>query len=186
LVALLPERAASQLSVQSLREDIEVSHDTVRRWLNYLKDLYYHYELKPYSRSIQRSLKKEPKLYLWDWSEINDEGRTFENLVANHLLKACHFWSDIGEGNFDLFYLRDKEKNEIDFLIIRDRKPWAMIEAKLSDRSVSDSFAKFSNYLQCPYHVQIIRSPGIREMVRSKKNPEVLLVSASDFLSFLP
>jgi predicted AAA+ superfamily ATPase len=104
LASLLPSKIGSPLSVQSLREDLEIAHDTVSRWLKYLNELFYFFEIKPWSKSIPRSLKKEGKIYLYDWTEIEVEGVKFENFVACHLLKACHYWADTGEGDFDLFY----------------------------------------------------------------------------------
>lgn len=61
LISLLPERVASPLSLTSLKEDLEISYDTAKRWMNYLKQLYYHYEIKPWSKNISRSLKKKVK-----------------------------------------------------------------------------------------------------------------------------
>ena len=74
LAALLPDKVGSPLSIQSLREDIEVSHDTVKRWMTYLESLYYHFTIRPYSKKLSRSLKKEPKIYLYDWSEVESVG----------------------------------------------------------------------------------------------------------------
>jgi hypothetical protein len=164
LMALLPERAASPLSLQSLRRDLEVAYDTVKRWMNYLNELYYVFEVRPYSRSIPRSLKKEGKLYLWDWSEVESPGARFENLVAGHLLKAAHFWTDTGEGDFELHYLRNREKQEIDFLLTRDRKPWLAVECKLTDEAVSAAFPAFVPHLRCPF-VQLVKSPGVRRKI---------------------
>jgi predicted AAA+ superfamily ATPase len=75
LASLLPERVGSLVSIASLREDLEVSHDTVRRWVEALSELYYLYELKPYHRGIRRSLRKEGKIYLWDYSEVEPQAR---------------------------------------------------------------------------------------------------------------
>ena len=111
LVSLLPEKIGNPLSVQSLREDLEVSHDTVRRWLNYLTELYYFFEIRPWTKSVARTLKKEPKIYFYEWTEIESVGPRFENMLAVHLQKACHFWTDTGEGDFSLHYLRNKEKH---------------------------------------------------------------------------
>src|SRR3989338_4786682 len=115
--ALLPERVGSPFSVQSVAEDLQVSHPTVQRWLTWFSQLFYLYFVPPYSKKISRSFKKQPKAYLFDWSEVSSEGARFENLVASHFLKACHFWTDSGVGRADLFYLRDKEKREVDFFI---------------------------------------------------------------------
>lgn len=185
LTALLPERAGHTLSIKSLREDLEVSFDTVKRWMGYLKELFYLFEVKPYTRSIPRTLKREGKLYLWDWSEVEAPGPRFENLVAGHLLKAVHFWTDTGEGTFDLHYLRDKEKREVDFLITRDRKPWLAVEAKLSDRALSPAFGAFLPHLGCKRFVQVVKEPNLRTEV-TLGDARGLVVSAADFLSSLP
>lgn len=159
LMSLIPDRVGSPLSTASLREDIEVSFDTVKRWLKFLEELYYLYPIKPYSKSITRSLKKEPKIYLYDWTEIEDQSFRFENLVASHLLKACHFWEDTGEGKFELTYLRDKQKNEVDFLIVKNKKPWFTIECKFSDSSLDTQFKRFQSQLKIP-HIQLLHKAG--------------------------
>jgi predicted AAA+ superfamily ATPase len=90
LTSLLPTKVGNPLSVQSLREDLEVAHDTVSRWLKYSNELFYFFEIKPWSKSIPRSLKKEGKIYLYDWTEIDGEGERFENLIACQR-KLCIF-----------------------------------------------------------------------------------------------
>lgn len=181
LTSLLPMKIGSPLSVQSLREDLEVSHDTVSRWLRYLNELFYFFEIKPWTKSVPRSLKKEGKIYLYDWTEIEDVGPRFENLVACHLIKACHYWTDTGEGDFDLFYLRNKEKQEIDFVIIKDKKPWLCFEVKVSDTSIDHKVAdKFVGYLKCPY-VQIVQSEEIW-----RADGEKLVISAARAFAGLP
>lgn len=161
LASLLPTKIGSPLSVQSLREDLEVAHDTVSRWLRYLNELFYFFELKPWNKSIPRSLKKDGKIYLYDWTEIESPGAKFENLAACHLLKACHYWTDTGEGSFELHYVRNKEKQEIDFLIAKNRQPWLAIECKLNDTTIDQKVTdKLISYLKCPY-VQLVLKPGI-------------------------
>lgn len=46
-------------------------------------------------------------------------------------------------GEFDLRYVRDKEKREADFLVLRDRKPWCLVEVKASDTRLSPALAHF-------------------------------------------
>jgi len=77
-------------------------------------------------------------------------------LVAAHLLKACHYWTDSGEGDFRLNYLRDKEGREIDFLITRDAKPWLAVECKLSDATPSPHWRRFLPAIGCRNAIQII------------------------------
>lgn len=181
LTALLPDKIGSPLSIQSLREDLEVAHDTVSRWLRYLNELFYFFEIKPWSKSIPRSLKKEGKIYLYDWTEIEGEAQKFENLMACHLLKACHYWTDTGEGYFELFYLRNKEKEEIDFIMIKDKKPWLCLEIKMADTKINHKTTdKFLAHTKCPF-VQVVMGPKIW-----KKDGNKLVASAERVLYELP
>lgn len=128
---LLPERVASPLSFQSLSEDIEASPKTVKNWIDLLCRNYFAFRVPPYHKRLARALKKESKYYLWDWSEIPDEGARFENLIASHLLKFCHYVEDTHGISVELHYLRDLEKREVDFLVTWAGKPWMAVEAKL-------------------------------------------------------
>lgn len=184
LIALLPERIGAPFSKTSLREDLEVSFDTVKRWVNYLMELYYLFEIKPYSNRISRSLKKEGKIYLWDYTEIENEGYRFENMIAVHLLKACNYWSDIGYAKFELFYLRNKEKEEIDFLITKDKKPWLPIEVKSGNKTPSRNWLKFLPQLNINYGIQVVRTKDVGEC-RIINDHKIIVVSASTLLSQL-
>jgi predicted AAA+ superfamily ATPase len=184
LASLLPERVGSLLSRNSLRADVEVSFDTISRWLAALNELYYAFEIRPFSKRVARSLKKEGKLYLWDWSEVDAEGPRFENLVACHLLKACDFWTDTGEGTFELRLLRNREKEELDFLIVRDGKPWLAVEAKRSDTQPAPHWRKFLRYLQTPVALQVCAAPGVWQPYQIDQTT-LLVASASEALRYL-
>lgn len=182
LTALLPERVGSLFSLSSLSRDLEASVPTIKRWTAYLKDLYYLFEIRPYSRKIARSLRREGKIYLWDYGAIPNEAVRFENLVALHLLKTCHFWSDTGEGEFKLRFLRNKEKQEIDFLIVRDGVPWLPIEVKLSDSELSPNWKKFAPMLPCKRGLQIVRSPEWK--LHGFGDTQVLVAGAAEALRY--
>ena len=91
-------------------------------------------DLRPWHRQVPKSLRKQPKLFLWDWSLVADPGARAENLVASHLLKAVQAWTDAGLGACDAFHLRDKAGREVDFLVTRDGRPWFLVEVKSSAR----------------------------------------------------
>ncbi len=184
LIALLPERAANVLSIQSLSEDLEAAYTTIKRWLSYLYELYYAFKIQPYTKSLPRSLKKESKLYLWDWSEIENEAARFENLIACHLLKYCDYLTDIGEGAFELYYQRNKEKKEIDFLIVKDKKPWLPVEAKLNNTELSPNWTAFMKHLPCQYGVQVVKEENIYH-IKETAFGQILIISASSFLGHL-
>ena len=166
LASLLPERVGSALSRAALREDLQVAHTTVTRWLAYLSAVYYFFEIRPYARSIKRTLKREGKIYVWDYGEVEADGARFENLIASHLLKACDFWTDAGMGKFALHYLRDKSGHEIDFLITRDNKPWLPIEVKLTNAELAPGFAVFLPQVKTKRALQIVRHSGISRRQR--------------------
>lgn len=183
LAVLLPDRVGSMFSQTATARALEVSIPTVRRWMSHLADLYYAFELRPYSRNIARSLKRESKVFLWDYGAVRDPAARFENLVASHLLKACHHWTDTGEGLFELFYLRNKEKREIDFLVVRDGKPWLPVEAKTSEREPSPNWARFMPFLPCKRGLQIVREPGWK--IHASSDARILVAGAAEALGHL-
>lgn len=131
LASLLPDRVASPLSVQSLVEDVEASPKTVKAWIELLCRNYYIFRVPPWHRRLERALKKESKYYCWDWSEVRDEGARFENMVAVHLHKWCAWQRESSGLDVNLYYLRDLEKREVDFLVVWEKQPWLLVECKL-------------------------------------------------------
>ncbi|MDY0001666.1 MAG: ATP-binding protein [Polyangia bacterium] len=183
---LLPERVGSPFSYRSLAEDLEVSQPTAKRWVEWLEQIHLAFRIQPHHRSLPRALKKQPKLYLWDWSEVPDEGARFENIVAGHLLKAVQAWTDGGLGTFELRYLRDKEQREVDFLILRDRRPWMLVEAKLKDQRPSSHLRYFAGALRPAIVVQLVSEGGVQEWFDVPGKTRGQLVSADAFLRLLP
>jgi predicted AAA+ superfamily ATPase len=136
LYHLLPEMAGSPLSVASLAGHLQVSPVTVKNYLRRLEDFYLTFSLRPFSHNIKRSLLKAPKFYLHDWTGIVAPPQRFENYVACELLARTRFWSDSTGRKVDLYYVRNKQKEETDFLVTRENVPWLLVEAKLSDQPV--------------------------------------------------
>jgi hypothetical protein len=134
LAEILANQVGQPLNYSSLANEVNVSVDTVRRWIATLESLFYCFTVRPWFRNVPKSLRKQPKTFLWDWSLVSDAGAQRENLAASHLLKAVHWWTDIGLGDYGLYYLRDKAKREVDFLVVRNKKPWFMVEVKTSGR----------------------------------------------------
>ncbi|MCG2726389.1 MAG: ATP-binding protein [Elusimicrobia bacterium] len=177
---MLPSKIGSLLSVNSIREDLEVSHRAVSNWLNILESFYYQFRIYPFSAKVFRSLKKEPKLYLWDWSEIENEAARFENIIASHLLKFTHFLYDWQGYKAQLYFLRDTTKRETDFLVTVNNKPWFAIEVKTQDTAISPNITYFSKKLNIPYSYQVIKKSGIDRMVKG-----IRIISADKFLTGL-
>ncbi len=132
LAELVRDRAGCLTSYSSLANTLNASVDSVRRWLGTLGALYYCFPVRPWSKNVTRALRKEPKYYLSDWSLLADRGAKAENLVASALLKAVHLWTDHGFGDYGLYFVRDKEKREVDFVVVADGEPWFLVEVKAS------------------------------------------------------
>jgi predicted AAA+ superfamily ATPase len=157
-VQVLAEHLALQagqlLNYSSLASDVNVSVDTIRRWIATLEGLFYCFTIRPWHRNVPKTLRKQPKAYLWDWSLVPDPGARRENLVACHLLKATHWWTDLGLGEYELFFVRDKLKREVDFLLSRNGAPWVLVEAKSKDRALSPSLTYFHKLLKTNHAFQ--------------------------------
>jgi predicted AAA+ superfamily ATPase len=177
---MLPSKVGSLLSLNTIREDLGVSFRAVSDWMDILEIFYYHFRIYPFSAKKIRSLKKEPKLYLWDWSEVEDEAARFENLIASHLLKLVHFITDYEGHKAELYFLRDVDKREVDFLVTIGGKPWFAVEAKLKDTGLSPHLLYFKERLSIPYVYQVVKKTGVDKIEKGAR-----IISASKFLSGL-
>jgi predicted AAA+ superfamily ATPase len=140
LLALrLPELVGSPLSINALREDLQVSHKTVAGWLKVLERLYVVFRLPPFGAPRIRAVKKEQKHYHFDWSLVPLEPARFENLVGSHLLKWVHFEEDTRGRDLELRYFRDTDGREVDFVVVEGRQPLLMVECKWADAEVDRS-----------------------------------------------
>jgi len=154
LVAHLAERLAdligSPLSINALREDLQVAHSTVKNWLNILERLFVLFRVAPFGSPKIRAVKKEMKGYLRDWTAVTSPGARFENLIASQLLKYCHFIETTQGYPMELRYIRDTDKREIDFVVIKNKKPLFAVEGQINDDNVPASIPYFAERLKIP------------------------------------
>lgn len=155
LVDALPVKVGSILSINSIKEDLEVSPNTVSRWLQILDTIYYCYRILPFGAPKIRAVKKSTKLYLWDWAEIENPGPRFENMIAGHLLKYCHFLEDTEGYKMELRFIRDTDLREIDFVVIRNKKPLFAVECKTGEGKLSPHIKYFRERTNIPKFYQI-------------------------------
>lgn len=156
LAELLKHQVGGQVRFSELAKKVRVADTTIRRWITILEAYYYCFSIKPYTKNVARSLIKEPKIFLWDWSVVPNQGAKVENFIASHLLKAVQYWTDLGFGHYDLFYLRDKDKHEVDFLITKDNKPWILIEVKSSaQEKLSKNLLYFQEQIKASHVFQL-------------------------------
>lgn len=185
LAELLRSRVGHLTSYSSLAKSVRVSVDTVRRWIATLESLFFCFTVKPWHKNVVRALCKEPKYYLWDWSLVEDAGARAENFVASGLLKAVHWWTQTGHGNFGLYFIRDKQKREVDFVVTRGQQPWFLVEVKSSGKGgLSDALAYFQQQTNAEHAFQVaLDLPFVERDCFTHTSP--IIVPARTFLSQL-
>lgn len=179
LYRLIPEMVGSPLSVASLAGHIELSPQTIKNHLRRMEDFYLLFRIQPYAKNIKRSLLKAPKVYLFDWTRVPDPGLRYENWMACELLSLTRYWEESMGIPFRLHYIRTKDREETDFLILRQNKPWFLVESKLSDGSVASHHLATQSQLGGIPFVQVCRQKGVASL--AGKN--AYRISASRFFS---
>ena len=179
LADMLPRRVGSIFSVNSVREDLDVAHDTVKRMLSHFERLMLTFAIPPHARRIGRPIKKAHKIYLFDWSNIEDQAARFENLVAVELQAWMQLWTDSGDVEWHLRFVRNRAGKETDFLLLRDRKPWCLLECKVRSTGIESHHLAFAGALGGIPVVQLVRGHGIL----AARGRDVVTVSASRWLA---
>jgi len=181
LALLLPSRVGNPLSLAGIARDLESNHATVKNSVHILETLWLTYLIRPWNKRMHRSLCKEPKGYLTDWTAVPETGVRFENLIASHLLKACTIYSDRAFGDYGLWYLRNFDGNEVDFLITKDGRPMLCVETKESDTEISRPALNLAAQTGAPL-IQAVNRPNIFRKV----SPTAWVISAEKLLALLP
>ena len=181
LVDLLAERVGSPVSYNSLAKDLEISPHTVKKWIGILESLYVIFIVHPYSKNLARAIQKEPKIYFYDTGRIkNDLSVRLENVVACALLANLQYGQDVRGEKSELFYVRDKEKREVDFLTVIDKSLCDLVEVKLSDSSFSPSLNYFSERLKPQRSIQVVL-----DLNRERQNQNLHLMKSEKYLASL-
>ena len=124
-------RIGQLLNIHDIAQDVGVSDDTAKRWLQVLEKSDIIFYLRPYSNTLLKRTVKTPKLYFFDTGLVAYltkysspdilangalNGAILENYVVSEVLKT--YQNDAKEGL--LWYYRDKEMHEIDMIIEND------------------------------------------------------------------
>lgn len=177
LFDLLRERVGSPISFASLARDIEISPNTVKKYIEILEALYVIFRVTPYSKNIARSLLKEPKIYFFDAGLVKgDAGAEFENFVAGCLLKHVYAKNDYAAEGYVLHYLHTKEGKEVDFVLVKDKKIEKMIEVKNADATLSAPLTYFHDKYKHPA-VQVVK-----ELKKPRQENGIEIVQGDFFL----
>ena len=155
-------RIGQILNLQSLANDVGVSHTTVRSWISLLEASYIVFLLKPWYGNVSKRLIKSPKLYFYDVglasyllgleneNQVSRDplrGNLFENLVLMEILK---YRFNRGKRN-NLYFYRDSKGSEVDIIyeIGRDLFP---IEVKAGATVTNEYFKGIKKFFKIYNH----------------------------------
>lgn len=186
LLDRLDDVAGSVVSINSLREDLEVSFDSVKKWLIIFERLFACFRISPYGPARIKAVKKEQKLYLWDWSKPTHEGARFENLIALHLLRLVDWARDVLGEKIELRYFRHRDGTEVDFILLRKRIPWVAIEVKLQGQELAPGLRYYLERVPTPHAFQVFLKDGREGAIAKVGDTIVRSVSAARLLAQLP
>jgi len=179
LIYLLPGKIGVPLSINALREDLELNFNTVKSYMNYLVLTYVLFEVPPYHRKKTRLVKSEKKAYFFDLALVDNPAARFENFVALELLTRVNLWNDSAGDTFKLCFVKMRGGNETDFLLTRNNAPYLLIEAKSSAGGIDRHHYAHSALLGNIPFVQLTRE---KDILKTHQN-RFFEVSASRFLS---
>ena len=183
LVELLRERVGKPVRYANLAEDLSISAPTVKSWVSLLERLLIVFLLRPYSNRLARSIRKEQRVFFFDCAAAYDEsgGAQLENLVACCLVKFAHFKKDTVGENWNVFYLRDKEQREVDFVVTLNRRVHWLIEVKASDAAVSNGLKYYTEKLRPQESLQLVL-----DLDRAQEKAGIRILPLGKWLEALP
>lgn len=182
----LEKTVSSILSINSLKEDLNVNFATVKNWISILDNLYATFRLSPYGSPRIKAVKKEQKLYLWDYGKVLDIGSRFENLMAQHLLRLCHWIEDIEGKECELRYVRDDYGKETDFIVLKSGKPLFLVECKVKHKEINKNLRYFLERLPVSQAFQVSLEGEEDYEVKLDGNKNIRVIPAYRFLSIIP
>lgn len=178
LTDLLADRVGSPINYSALARDLEISPHTVKKWIGILESLYVVFVVPTYTKKINRSILKEPKIYFYDTGRVKNEvSARLENVVALSLLKKLHAGQDQRGERSQLYYVRDKERREVDFLTLIDGKIIDLVEVKTSDMALSRQLTHFNVRLKPLSPAQVVLNTS-----REATQKNISIYKAADWL----
>jgi len=182
LVELLRESVGKPVNYDNLAQTLGISPPTAKSWVELLEKLYVIFLLPPYSNSLSRSIRKNRRAYFFDCAAAYDDtgGAQLENLVACSLLKHSQFRKDVSGESWELFYLRDKEGREVDFVVTLNRRVHWLIEVKKSNSELSASLKHYTQKLKPKQSFQLVLN-----LDRPQERSGIKMIPLSEWLDQL-
>ncbi len=184
LLELLPAQVGSPVAIPALAQGLQVAYNTVASWLATLERFFLIFSLTPWWRGVPRAVREGRKIYFFDTPRVPDPAGRFENLVALELARAVSSWNEAGCGRFALHYLRTKDRQEVDFVVVNEGRPTLLVEAGGGSAEPSSAMLKFQGLLRIPAVHLVSEAGGYRRVQNQERG--VLVAPACQWLAGLP
>ena len=195
VLRLLSARTGQEVKYTEISNNSGVSSVTIKEWASFLQRADLIYMLQPYFNNLNSRLIKTPKLYFLDtglavrlqgWSDPTpllsspQIGALFETLVLSEIIK---FIRNYGK-NWELFFWRTKDGEEIDFILVTDDHTIYTFEAKLSMQGTPQKITfppTFQKHFS-PKHPLIIVTYGGKKIKLSQHCYTLPITELHDYL----
>ncbi len=151
------------ISANNLANEYRLNHATVERYLEILSQTYILHKIPSYASNLSNELKKSKKYYFYDMGIRNSIINNFEDISKRqdkgsiYEQYLCNFLLNNAPANAELRFWRTRNDDEIDFVYLKDNKPYIFeVKSKLRKAEVPDAMKIFINnyrHLQAAYVV---------------------------------
>lgn len=182
LLYLLAENQGSTISVNSLANEVGMSSKAVNHYLEILEQTYVNYRIYSYSKNLGNELRKSCKTYLYDLGIRNALLKDFSGLDRKDygiILESFVFLKlqTILQPNMEIKFWRTKDGGEVDFILLKDRRPIPVeVKATVEKSEIPSGLKRFLN-----------RYPDVKSayVINSSINDQIYLGQCSlQYLTF--
>ncbi|MBF0206474.1 MAG: DUF4143 domain-containing protein [Oligoflexia bacterium] len=146
LYRLIIESSGSTISVNNLAQTLHKSHDSTSNMLSALEKVWMIWKLESYHKQLTKIIRKDCKYYPVDW--IFDDKLEVKTAVLLQR-RIMYLRQSLGE-NLQLYFYRDYEQREVDFVITLDDSVVLAIECKEKENSLPSTLKYFCKTFNCP------------------------------------
>ncbi|MBW1806081.1 MAG: DUF4143 domain-containing protein, partial [Deltaproteobacteria bacterium] len=141
LVHTLAAWSGKFMDLSAIGSGLSIRRPTIESYINALETLYLVERVYPWTKTDYARVGKQSRLFMvdsglmtsllsWKMDQVrldsDRSGKLIETFAFNEIMAQV----DVGDGRYELFHYRDREKREIDFLIEREDNALLAIEIK--------------------------------------------------------
>ena len=133
IIKMLGLQIGNLLEYDNLSNEIDISFETLKKYINFLEKTYICKLIKPFYKNKRKEIVKMPKVFFFDTGlrnvTVNDFRALNERVDVGELLENA-VWMQLKRQDINIQYWRDKNKNEIDFILNLGNQKTIAIEVK--------------------------------------------------------